>query len=395
MEKTSKMSNTAQVLLWFGAAVSLAEILTGTFLAPLGLGRGMLAVAIGHLVGAVVFYFVGYIGANENVTAIESTGISFGRLGVKLFSVLNVIQLVGWTAIMTESGAAALISGGMALPNALLCAIIGAFILVFVLVGFKNLTVINYFAIGALFCLTVVLAIVVFRGMDLSPAASETLSFGAAVELSVTMPLSWLPLISDYTKNNRHKAGGTLAATCGYFIGSCTMYIIGLGAAIYSGESDVSAILSAAGVGAAAVIIALLSTVTTTFLDVYSGGVSVVNVSKKVGEKAAAVIVLVLGIALAIFAPVSQFEGFLYFIGSVFAPLFSVLLVDYYLYRKKGGGEKSVDVGALAVWAVGFAIYRVILNYDTPVGTTLPVMVGTSAIYIFYKEMEKLCSKKH
>ena len=29
-------------LIWFGAAVSIAEILTGTYLAPLGWGKGLL-----------------------------------------------------------------------------------------------------------------------------------------------------------------------------------------------------------------------------------------------------------------------------------------------------------------------------------------------------------------
>ena len=30
-------------LIWFGAGVSIAEILTGTYLAPLGMGKGLLA----------------------------------------------------------------------------------------------------------------------------------------------------------------------------------------------------------------------------------------------------------------------------------------------------------------------------------------------------------------
>ena len=32
-------------LIWFGAGVSIAEILTGTYLAPLGFGRGLAAVS--------------------------------------------------------------------------------------------------------------------------------------------------------------------------------------------------------------------------------------------------------------------------------------------------------------------------------------------------------------
>lgn len=47
MKKTSLFEN---ALIWFGAGVSIAEILTGTYLAPLGLKNGILAIVAGHVV---------------------------------------------------------------------------------------------------------------------------------------------------------------------------------------------------------------------------------------------------------------------------------------------------------------------------------------------------------
>ena len=38
-------------LIWFGAGVSLAEILTGTYFASLGFSTGLLAIIIGHIIG--------------------------------------------------------------------------------------------------------------------------------------------------------------------------------------------------------------------------------------------------------------------------------------------------------------------------------------------------------
>ena len=38
MKKTSTFQNG---LIWFGAGVSIAEILTGTYFAPLGMGKGI------------------------------------------------------------------------------------------------------------------------------------------------------------------------------------------------------------------------------------------------------------------------------------------------------------------------------------------------------------------
>ncbi|MDD3439082.1 MAG: putative hydroxymethylpyrimidine transporter CytX, partial [Clostridiaceae bacterium] len=40
--------------LWFWAAVSIAEILTGGLLAPLGFKNGIIAIIIGHIIGTLI-----------------------------------------------------------------------------------------------------------------------------------------------------------------------------------------------------------------------------------------------------------------------------------------------------------------------------------------------------
>ena len=50
-------------LIWFGAAVSIAEILTGSLIAPLGFTKGVAAVVIGHIIGCIPLYLAGRIGA--------------------------------------------------------------------------------------------------------------------------------------------------------------------------------------------------------------------------------------------------------------------------------------------------------------------------------------------
>lgn len=52
-------------------------------------------------------------------------------------------------------------------------------------------------------------------------------------------------------------------------------------------------------------IVTILSTATTTFLDVYSAGVSSVSISKRINQKVAAVIMCVMGTVLAMLFPVS------------------------------------------------------------------------------------------
>ncbi|MEA5010520.1 MAG: putative hydroxymethylpyrimidine transporter CytX [Angelakisella sp.] len=376
-KKTSLFANG---LIWFGAAVSIAEILTGALIAPLGFIKGLAAIIIGHVIGCILLFFAGLIGAKTEKSAMETVKMSFGQKGSLLFSSLNVLQLIGWTAVMIVSGTAAAgtllnIGGDWAWS-----VIIGALIVLWILVGIKNLSKLNVVAMGALFVLTIIMSTVIFKG-DSTAVASGTMSFGAAVELSVAMPLSWLPLISDYTRTAKKPVAATATSAATYFFVSCWMYVIGMGAALYTGESDVASIMAKAGLGMAALIIVVFSTVTTTFLDVYSAGVSAVSISPKLKEKPMAILVCVLGVVLAIFTPITQFEGFLYLIGSVFAPMIAILIVDFFLI-KKDVSHKSADWMTLAMWLAGFIIYRILMHIDIPIGNTLPDMLITAVLYL-------------
>jgi len=396
----NKTSNLSQFILWFGAAISVAEILTGAMLAPLGLQKGITAILTGHIIGSIILYLAGTIGAQSKLPAIESTRISFGKYGSFLFATLNIIQLLGWTAVMIINGAQALDAVSNSLFHftsiPLWCVIISFLIVFWVILGIKNLAKVNLVAVSALFVMTIILGVTVFGKSSFHlPAFTETMSFGTAVELNVAMSISWLPLIADYTRNLKHERTGTAFSVLGYFLGSSFMFIIGLGASLYAGTSDIASILLASGLGIAAFIIVLFSTVTTTFLDAYSAGVSSASFSKKINEKVAALVICGLGMLLAIFIPMSQYENFLYLIGSVFAPLFAILLTDYFILKVKTvDTHRLLNIKNILLWLLGVIAYRLLMPYDFFLGITLPVMTGISILCILINGGIKSCSKR-
>lgn len=378
MEKrTSVFSNG---LIWFGAGVSIAEILTGTYFAPLGFGKGMLAILIGHVIGCVMLFLAGLIGGNTRRSAMETVKMSFGQKGSLLFSVLNVLQLLGWTAIMIYDGALA--ANGIAQTGPWVwCLIIGGLIVVWILIGITNLGKLNTIAMAALFLLTLLLCKIIFFGEGTEFISEESMSFGAAVELAVAMPLSWLPLISDYTREAEKPFRATLVSAVTYGIVSCWMYVIGMGASIYAGESDIAQIMVKAGLGIAGLLIIVFSTVTTTFLDAYSAGISSESIWKKLNGKWVAVAVTIVGTIGAIVYPMDDITDFLYLIGSVFAPMIAIQIADYFIL-KKSSMEKSADGKNLVIWLIGFAVYRMLMNVDMIVGNTLPDMIITMLLCI-------------
>lgn len=388
MKKTSIFENG---LIWFGAALSLAEIQTGTYFASLGFTKGLFAVIIGHIIGCILLFSAGVIGGKTGKSSMDSAKMSFGFRGATFFALLNVFQLVAWTSIMIYDGALAaneIFRAG----HWLWCILIGALILLWIIIGVKNLGKLNTVAMTALFLLTLALSVVLFRNTGASLLPSDAISFGAAVELSAAMPISWLPLISDYTRESKSPVAATAVSVTVYGIVSCWMYLIGMGAAIITGESDIAKLFVSMGFGTFSLIIIVFSTVTTTFLDAYSAGVSSESLSKKINGKWVAIGSVILGSLGAIFLPLHDITDFLYFIGSVFTPMIAIQITDYFILNNDSEC-KAFDIRNLTVWFIGFISYRILMRFDIIIGSTLPDIFFTIIICVvagkFTKELSR------
>lgn len=385
--KTSVLSNG---LIWFGAGVSMSEILTGTYFAPLGIKTGLFAILIGHIIGGILLFLAGYLGAKTRNNAMETVAVSFGRKGNLPFSVLNILQLAGWLAILNYDGALAA-NGIFSVGAGVWCAVIGVLLLLWVLVGLKRLEKINMIAMTALFLMTLVLCfVIVTRGnfgtlFNGSSVNKDVLTFGAAIELSAAMPLSWIPVISDYTSNSTKPVKATVVSTIVYCLVSCWMYLIGMSAAIGMGTSDIAQISLRAGLGVVGLLIILFSTVTTNFLAAHSAGVSgeVIgeSFSKHINGKYLSILVVLLGTIAAILYPMDNIEDFLYLINSVFAPMIAVMIADFF-FNKKRSVTKEWDWTNLIVWLIGLSLYRVLMHVDIVIGYTLPDIVITAVLCV-------------
>ncbi len=376
-------------LIWFGAAVSIAEIITGTYFASLGWCKGTLAIVIGHIIGCAMLFAAGLIGGKTHKSSMETVKMSFGQKGSYIFVILNILQLIGWTGIMIYDGAIAA-NEVWGIGNGIWSIVIGLLIVVWIVIGIKNLGKLNSVAMIGLFLLTIVLSVVIFSS-DKTTAVSfyESMTFGAAVELSVAMPLSWLPLISDYTSEAEKPVRATVVSALTYGAVSCWMYLIGMGAAIFTGGGDIASILMRAGLGVVGLVIIVFSTVTTTFLDAYSAGISSVSLDKRINGKWVAVAVALIGTIGAIAFEMVNITGFLYLIGSVFAPMIAIQIADFFILKK----DRAQSVFAwqnIVIWLIGFVIYRLLMRVDIIVGNTLPDMVITILICIVFNKLKRV-----
>ena len=138
-------------------------------------------------------------------------------------------------------------------------------------------------------------------------------------------------------------------------------------------------------------MVILFSTVTTAFFFFFSATVSFTNLNNKFGEKSVSIIICFIGLLIAILVPTNKFEVFLYLIGSVFAPLFIIVLTDYFVLSNNFINEnKLFDLKNSFIWLFVFLLYRFFMNINTPIGTTFPVMLIIGIVCIVFRRFKNV-----
>jgi putative hydroxymethylpyrimidine transporter CytX len=410
-------------LLWSGAAVSLAEIWAGSLIVPMGLSLGLWAILLGHLIGNTPFALGGLIGSRWGIPTMVSVRPSFGIRGSYFAAALNVIQLIGWTAVMLIvcGQAADAISKFYGFSNVSLWIILsGVITTLWAVVGHRFWKWLQRISVLVLLILCMVMTYIVFQEYGWSLLShiprKRDFPFMVGMDLVIAMPISWLPLVSDYSRFAMDSKRSFWGTWIGYFIVSSWMYLIGLMATLATQSPDPSGVVMNLmlkfGWAIPALIIVLFSTFTTTFLDIYSTAISGLNIFPKLGERTGIWIGGMLGIIVAIIFPVIlNYEHFLLFIGAMFCPLFGIVLVDYFLLRrgvidledlykrdKRYWFWKGLNPHAIIAWAIGFAIYlgfspmlmekvlQIKAAFPWPLGSSLPSMILAGLIYWFLRK---------
>lgn len=360
MKKTGVFANG---FIWFGAAVSIAEIEAGTTI-----GGNWSALIAGHLLGGLMLFAAGFLGATTRKNAMETTSSTFGRHGMRMFAMLNIIQLVGWTAVMIAQGGSA-VTALTGLPYALPCLALAVLIGVWIFVAFGDRLHLATLAMGALALLAVVLT---WKLIDATTSGETAdVGFWTAFEISVAMPLSWLPLISDYTSTAQHPKTSTAVSAATYTIVSIWMYALGMQISRIGGASIADAIMKS-GIGVIGLVVVVFSTVTTTFLDAYSGGESAKSVFPKAPPRLIGVAICAFGGMLAIAGLMERYIDFLYVISSVFAPMATVLIIDRYFVKR------GLVRWNLIAWLTGCLTYQ--FADASPIGPTLTAILVSAVL---------------
>lgn len=368
-----------QLGLWFNLGISLLGPVGAVYvLLPDGVHAmsfvsALVATVVGTLIGTAMIAAAAVPGAQTGAPAMVLLRGLFGRQLSYLPTVVNIVQLVGWTAyevvVISQASEQLLPWHAHLWPYVVVAGVLTTVMAIYPLGAVRTL---RRYALVAVSLVMVYLFIELLRHPLPSLHTGGWHGFWTGTDYTIAVAVSFAPLASDYSRHARSARSAFGSAMIGYSIAQMACYALGLVAlltvvsATASGDviqHDMFARFIAVPVGWLAFAILIARELDQSFADSYSTVMSLQNVLPWLDRRVLAVIVGGIGTAFGLRFGINSYPNFLLLLGSIFVPLTAVLLVDYFAGRR-GRWDVSdrapTRLGMLLPWLAGVAVYQLI-----------------------------------
>jgi NCS1 family nucleobase:cation symporter-1 len=396
--------------LWFSLGVGLLVMQVGAYLIPaVGTQQAMLAILVGSIVGAGFLAYVAQLGADRGLSSSGLIQQTFGAGFAKLPIVLNVVQLLGWTAfelVIMRDGVTAMLAQATGIKASWVSyaatLVFGG--LLYVLASGSMVRLVRQF-IGRYGLPLVVLSLLWLTAQFVMQANASAGGFAAfwnaegkggmstiaAIDLVMAMPVSWLPLVADYARYGK-ESGGSKNALRGTWIGYAiaNIWCYGLGVLVVSTSAagaDLVTTLLLAQFGLIALGLILVDELDNAYGDVHSGAVSLNHLSAKRSVPTWGKVVAVLAVAAALVLDMHGLEPFLLTLSAIFVPLFGVIVA--WLCCGGKATDSRVNVPLAVIWVLGIAVSYFAPKLYPAIGQSIPALIFTLGLTTFYRKLAK------
>jgi len=390
--------------LWLSLGVGLLVMQVGAYLVPaLGTKAALAAIVGGSVVGAGLLAWTAKIGCDSGLSSAGLMHAAYGSSFARLPVVLNIVQLIGWTTfelvvmrdgvlaigrqagLLAPAADAGAAGPGLPIPLVVVTLAFGA-LLVALLMGTMVGLVRKFIGRFGLPLVILSLAWLSWQFLGKAQAMGWTalwnragdggMSTLSALDLVIAMPISWLPLVADFSRHGRDGASALRGTWLGYAVANTWCYALGVLVALTTPSTDLVAALLLAQGGLVALGLILIDEVDNAYGDLYSGSVAGHSLAPGWSTRQWGVQLAVLCTALALVLPMHSLEPFLLMLSSVFVPLYGVILgrLAGRLDVPSLVGAKRVDGSAVAIWVLGVATFHLLPLVSTQLGSALPTL---------------------
>ncbi|MDW0231717.1 MAG: cytosine permease, partial [Nitrososphaeraceae archaeon] len=391
-------------ILWSSLGVGLLVFSAGSFLSDAPFYHALLAIILGSIAGSVLLSLTGKIGSDNAVPSFVGIRPAFGLYGSYLAAILNIIQLIGWTTfeILILSKAAQQLTNIHVtfVWNILFGIIIALFGIFGPLFLVKQW--LSKFAIWIVYGSSIII-LVTLLFQNLSSVIAETgkdMSFFVALDIVIAMPISWMPLVSDYNRFAKTSRGAFLGTLIGFSLTNIIFYLGGL----LFGLTDISSIIVSiqAILFGFILLVMIVDEIDNAFADIYSAAISSQSIFQNLNQRHLIIGFSVVSTILATLISIEGYEQFLLLIGALFIPLFGVLLTDYFVIKHGKYqndmmyGNNLIKVGypAIIAWAIGALLYYLLsqlspiyISQLPTIGSTVPSLIASSLLYLLITKL--------
>jgi len=322
---------------------------------------------LGTLLGALAVAFLGLPGAGTGAPAMVLLRGLFGAELSYLPTLLNIVQCLGWGVfeLVTIATAAHTVAPGVPRWSYVVLAGVATGLLTVRPLG--AIRVLRRYATSAVLVVLAHLLVELVRHPLPAFGHGTWSGYWAATDTVVAAAISFAPLAADYTRHSRSERAAFCGTLAGYGVTQVLCYVIGLLAlvTVARSPSDIYGAFIAVPLGSFGFAILAERELDQSFANVYSTAVSVQNLRPLWDRRVLAGAIAALTTALALWVNIADYVNFLVLLGSVFVPMFAVLVVvlvvDFFVLAK-GRWDLSACArwAMLLPWAFGFVTYQLI-----------------------------------
>ena len=366
-----------QIGLWGNLGMSILGPVTAIYiLQPAGLPQmsyvaAFVAIVVGTVLGTLLLGAAAVPGAETGAPSMVLLRGLFGRRISYVPTLVNIVQLVGWAVfeIVVIAAAAQQLFPWHAhrWPYVVIA---GAITVALAIRPLGWVRVLRRYAIAAVAITSIYLYVELLRHPLPSLTHGSWAGFWPGADYAIAVAVSFAPLASDYSRHSRTARSAFGGALVGYTVTQIAAYTLGLAAIATvvkaSAAADTHSMFGAfiaVPVGWLAFGVLVARELDQSFADSYSTVVSVQNVLPRVDRRILAVLVGALSTVLALTFGINSYPNYLSLLGSVFVPLTAVLLVDYFLGRRKHwdvSDHAPARWVMLLPWLAGVLVYQLI-----------------------------------
>ncbi|WEM44458.1 cytosine permease (plasmid) [Photobacterium sp. DA100] len=346
------LSNTASgfqiAMILLGILVTPVLLASSSLGSQLTLGTAAAVITVGSIILTVLAVINISIGEKARLPTYGIVKYSFGSKGATAINIIMAISLFGWIAVtanMFGHSVHDLLATqlNLELPVPVIVAFGCVIFVASTAFGFEALGKVSKFAVPII---ALLMFVILYLALNSSVPVAEklsSLSFGAAVSSvvgTIIVLVATSPDFGSFVHNRKH---AVLAGTLTFGLAYPVLFLVGAVPGSMTSEGSLLAAMAVIGTTLPAAILLVFACITGNAGNMFQGTLVVSTLFSQYPKWKITVVLGILATMVGSMDILAWFIPFLLFLGIATPPISGIYIADYFINRRKGYDEASLE----------------------------------------------------